>query len=1132
MKHTKKFLSRFLLGAVSASVTLGCFGVNVPAAEEKIKDEVILDSVDFDDDNSRNELLAEARNFPSSFDLRNVDTDGDGVGDRCYVTPVKLQNPYGTCWGFGAVAAAEISILGSLLADDPDAYKTLDLSEKQLAFFSNRHIEDKNDRQNGEGTYVNFATSSASYYSGGVPFLAASIFAQGVGPVNENRDDVFVYKGKNGTTQQRVVDGVYQDFCYSDEDDWYLSDNERFQQDYILSESTLLPSPAGYDENGKYYFNEAGVAAIKDELMNIRGVEIGFFADQSTPNDTTGDAKYLQTKNWAHYTYEDVEPNHAVTIVGWDDDYPKENFNAAHRPPANGAFLVKNSWGSGEEEFPNKGSGHWGIQVPKTDEDGNVITDEEGNPVMVGSGYFWISYYDRTISLPESFTFDTNKGTEKYYLDEHNFMPVSEPMSAVIGDEIKSANLFYPEGCQVLNAVSFETRNPNTTVTCEIYLLANNAADPEDGILLDVMQETYKYGGFHKMTLQNPAIIQKMQPYAIVVTQKQEDGTFAIPLSVGYGNSTYAKTYQKGVINEQESMFYYNGAWYDWSEEEVRYSLVPKETVEENNYVFDNFPIKGYNSIQETDINMRVSGGSVRGKMLMSEGYDTESYYLTFTGDKGVHIDNDDIEWGLAEGGESIVEITPSADNSSVTLKAKKIGSTYLVVDVENVGTRVVAVYVGNMQIGSISLLDDSFESVYTGEEIRPRVEVLGEDQKTVFTEGVEYTLSYENNITCGVGTVIVTPIEDPDEPDPYRPFNMNFVIKPAKAKIQSAVSKGSSAVVTLEDQKAANITGYKLDYRPVGTKDWATKTFAPDSPVLTVEGLDSGKEYEFRACGYVDIPEELQKGGIEAFYDGEYSETVQAVKNGWKKEDGKYRYYGADGAYYTGWHYMGEAEGETTPHWSYFENDGFIAVGWRYFTEADGESSPHWSYFGENGWLRQGWQQMGRGTANAFGENKETHWSYFGGNGWLRMGWLQLGKGTSEPDGNKAKHWSYFGGDGWLRMGWQQMGNGTANTFNENKATHWSYFGGNGWLRLGWLQLGKGCADSDGNKAKHWSYFGGDGWLRTGLQQMGVGTLNSYGENKAKHLSYFGNDGWLAVNRLLNISARTYIADNRGWLR
>ena len=52
-------------------------------------------------------VLAETKaedEYPSRFDLRDY-----GV-----VTPVKSQNPWGSCWSFGGIAAAESSILTTL----------------------------------------------------------------------------------------------------------------------------------------------------------------------------------------------------------------------------------------------------------------------------------------------------------------------------------------------------------------------------------------------------------------------------------------------------------------------------------------------------------------------------------------------------------------------------------------------------------------------------------------------------------------------------------------------------------------------------------------------------------------------------------------------------------------------------------------------------------------------------------------------------------------------------------------------------------------------------------------------------------------------------------------------------------
>lgn len=60
---------------------------------------------------------------------------------------------------------------------------------------------------------------------------------------------------------------------------------------------------------------------------------------------------------------------HSISVVGWDDNYSKENFNGAQTPLKDGAWLCKNSWG-------------------------------ENNSL---GGYFWISYEDFYIFNEEVF---------------------------------------------------------------------------------------------------------------------------------------------------------------------------------------------------------------------------------------------------------------------------------------------------------------------------------------------------------------------------------------------------------------------------------------------------------------------------------------------------------------------------------------------------------------------------------------------------------------------------------------------------------------------------------------------------------------------------------------------------------
>ena len=76
---------------------------------------------------------------------------------------------------------------------------------------------------------------------------------------------------------------------------------------------------------------------IKSALQTYGGVYAVMYADQSP--------SYYNSSRAAYYYNGSVAPNHAVTIVGWNDSYPASNF--ASRPPGPGAFIAKNSWGTG-----------------------------------------------------------------------------------------------------------------------------------------------------------------------------------------------------------------------------------------------------------------------------------------------------------------------------------------------------------------------------------------------------------------------------------------------------------------------------------------------------------------------------------------------------------------------------------------------------------------------------------------------------------------------------------------------------------------------------------------------------------------------------------------------------------------
>ena len=278
---------------------------------------------------------------------------------------------------------------------------------------------------------------------------------------------------------------------------------------------------------------------------------------------------------YAQYTYDAVASNHAVTVVGWDDTFPAENFLEGHQPPGPGAWIVKNSWGT-----------DWG-----------------------NDGYFYLSYYDKTLCYPQTFEYVRPEDREPKSLEilEHDFMPSEFVSATYYSDPVYTAGIFEMETDSVLQYVSAMTGDLNTEVTASVYLLSEGAKGPTDGVLMETVSGSFDYAGYHRMALTNNISLPKGSIIGIVVLQRvhtTEGIRYVFVNTSSLGKSAIEKyaeanadtgntleRYCVGIVNPGENFVsFVDGRWIDWSEEVNKLG-----GLEGCDFVaYDNLPIKGY----------------------------------------------------------------------------------------------------------------------------------------------------------------------------------------------------------------------------------------------------------------------------------------------------------------------------------------------------------------------------------------------------------------------------------------------------------------------------------------------------------------------------------------------------------
>ena len=386
-------------------------------------------------------MLKAAAPLPSRWDSR----------EKGWVTSIKNQGRYGTCWAFATMASLETAVLKAT-----QGAVTNDYSENHMA-------------THDVGFQFGFSV-------GGNNQLAAALLTAWRDPLKE-ADDPYGHPTS-------VVD--LPPCCHVQDIVWLP---ERF--------CPIFTEDAQY-EVGPLEDNREVDEAYKRAVMEYGAVAVGYYHCWACYNSSTA-AHYMSEGN---FRASSSDGGHAVALIGWDDDYPVENFKSGKRPPGKGAFLVKNSWGLSSD------------------------TDR---------GCTWISYYDEAVFNQPGAVYPMPEARENYGR-AYQYDPCGQVRNWNSADEESEtgfenwcANVFTATSTGIVEAVGFYALAANTEYRLKVY--RGCTGDPSTGVCVSEQSGVVANAGFVTVRLVRAVGIPVAGEKFAVVLRLESPGE-KFPLSV------------------------------------------------------------------------------------------------------------------------------------------------------------------------------------------------------------------------------------------------------------------------------------------------------------------------------------------------------------------------------------------------------------------------------------------------------------------------------------------------------------------------------------------------------------------------------------------------------------------------
>lgn len=394
--------------------------------------------------------------------------------------PVYDQRTSNACWAFAGVSLFEFAVERKL-------------GNGKIFSFSAEHLVEKTSSMGKCGF-------TASIKGDGTESMVSSYFVSGYGPVSAAdypwRDDYYLIPDYSfGKAEYRATDIKY-----------YL--NER-NSDGTLSSNIKQSVKEDVFYNGAVYFS------------------------MYMPNDSSLWTKYLGSDGKSYYVNDKkyTENNHAVLVVGWDDNYSKTNFKS--KPKADGAWLVRNSWGS------NVGD----------------------------KGYYWISYED-TVIIPQITIcgYEEMDDFKKVYNLDESGMSGELEYNTTEGGFI---NVFDIDNNEKIAEVTFF--ESSTTASYQIfYVPIKSDGIPDVSKKIAISEEkNIEYKGYHTVPIKQQIELNPGTKYGIMVYIRDRNRvSIGIEMTSNHTRATLNEgesfwCNKAGIITDEKS--YGNAAWGNFS---------------------------------------------------------------------------------------------------------------------------------------------------------------------------------------------------------------------------------------------------------------------------------------------------------------------------------------------------------------------------------------------------------------------------------------------------------------------------------------------------------------------------------------------------------------------------------------